>query len=174
MFAFANLPCFGRPTAFGPRGRGRAEIVQNAFFAARPPGDADPPAVQDQPQRQPSPFLFRHHRANLVLDLDRVACPHQAQAVSQSRHVAVDRETWHAEPDAEDYVGGLATDTWKLDEVLQGVRHDAAEQLDHSPARVNDPPGLQPKETGRLDQLLDLYRIGGSEVGGRRIALEHL
>src|SRR5713101_7631541 len=91
-----------------PCGGRRAEVVEDALLAPRPPRDAYPPPMQDQPQRQPRPLLLRHHRAHLALDLGRVSRRHELDQVGQTDHMRVDREPGHVEPDAEDHVRRLA------------------------------------------------------------------
>src|SRR5260370_25456446 len=92
------------------RARRRAEVVEDALLAPRPPRDAHPPPMQDQPQRQPRPLLRWHHRGHLPLDLDRIPRGHELQPIRQADDMRIDSEPWLVEPVAEDYVGRLSSD----------------------------------------------------------------
>src|SRR5437588_1741733 len=155
-----------------PRERRRAEVVEHALLAERAPGVADPPAVQDQAQREIGPLLLWDDRADVLLDLDRVLAVGQFQAIAEPIHVRVDGEAGHAESDAQDHVCRLAADPREGHQVLHPRRHLTAEALDEGPGGAQDRLGLLPEEAGRHDQPLHLGRIGGRQRGRRWPALE--
>src|SRR5690242_6158168 len=68
----------------------RADLFELALLAPRPPRKAHLAAVLDQPVAEPDPFLFRHERHQVALDLHGVGVPRQPQALAQPPHVGVD------------------------------------------------------------------------------------
>ena len=113
-------------TTFGPsfcRGadhqtsRG-ADVGQNADLALGTPGDADLPAVQDEPQAERPPLLLGEQRVDLELDLDGVGLLAQTEAAHESPDMGVHRETRKPEGDTSDHVGRLSANTGEGDEVL--------------------------------------------------------
>src|SRR5438105_3088216 len=111
------------------RERGRAEVIQHALLAKRSSGVADPPAVQDQPQREVRPLLRRHHLADVLLDLDGVPAVGQLQAVAEPVDVGVHGEAGDAEGDAKDHVCRLPADPRQGDQVLNTRGNFAVEAL---------------------------------------------
>jgi len=90
-----------------PGGRGGTEVVEEADVAEGPFGVADTASVEDQPEREPGPFLRRDHLAKVLLDLDRIPAVGQPDSVAEPVDVRVDGKPGHPEGDAEDDVGGL-------------------------------------------------------------------
>ena len=82
------------------------------------------------------------------------------------------REARDSEGDPQHNVGGLPAHPGKRHQVLHPRRHLTAEALDQGGRSALDRLRLLSEEAGRLDQLLDLGRVGPRQVGGRRPALE--
>src|SRR6185503_6884446 len=96
------------PPEAGSYGRARAEAIQHAVSAARPPGDADGSTVLDQCMREPRPVIPWHDRHQLLLDLHRIVLLGQLEQPGESLDMGVDHHPFiFPEPCAEDDVGGL-------------------------------------------------------------------
>jgi hypothetical protein len=121
--------------------------------------------MQDQPKAEAGPLLGRDHSADLGLDLDRILDPDQTQPVAEPDHVGVDREPRFAEGHPQDDVGGLAAHPGQAGEALHGVRHLAPELLTEHLAHADQGASLGPKESGGVDQLLELALIGMGVAG---------
>jgi hypothetical protein len=122
--------------------------------------------VQDHPQPERPPLGGRHEPVELVLDLDRVVVLGQPEAVRHARHVGVDGQPREAEHHAADHVARLAADTRQRDEVVEVGGHLTVEPLDQLARHPDQVAGLRLVEAGRADDLLELVRIGPSEVVG--------
>ncbi len=96
----------------------------------------------------------------------------QPESTRQPADVRVDRQTREVEGDAAHDVGRLAPDTGQRHEVFQSRRHLTAEALFDSGCHPQQTPRLVLVEAGRADDVGDLPRVGGGEVGGRRLAAE--
>ena len=91
---------------------------------------------------------------------------------AEPRDVRVDGQAGQAEPDRPHDVAGLAPDTGQRDEVVELGRDLAAEALLDRLRHPDEVLRLRAEEAGRLDERLDVVRIGGREVGRRRILRE--
>ena len=61
--------------------RGGAEVGQDASLAARPAGDADLAAVEDQEVGEQRPVVLREERHQVLLDLHRIVMPRQPEQI---------------------------------------------------------------------------------------------
>src|ERR1700716_1257007 len=80
----------GSPGPTGARGRGWAEVVEDALLATRPERDAHSAAGEDKAQGKAGPLLLRHNRAHLLLDLHWISGRRELEPVGQAVDMGVD------------------------------------------------------------------------------------
>ncbi len=108
-----------RPARLRPAGAGSTRLARRSCAdgqksasthsrAAGPPGDADPPAVQDQPQAERSPLGAGQEGGDVGLDADGVGGVGEPEQPGQPGHVGVDRQPGQSEADAAHHVRRLA------------------------------------------------------------------
>jgi mycothiol synthase len=125
--------------------------------------------VQDQPEAECAAFGRRHEGIELVLNLDRVLEAGETQALAKPEDVGIDRKAGQAEGDAADHVSGLAPHTWHRDEIVQLARDLSPVALLECAGHPDQTASLGPEESGGVDDLFQLVRVGPSE--GRRIGV---
>src|SRR5262249_4742278 len=138
--------------------------------AGGPARMADPPAVPDQPVRKHRPFGAREERADLLLDLHRVARIGPAEPPRKPAEVRVDRDAWHSERIAKHLLAGVTAASRQRDQVLHPARPRAAETVAERLAEADDGGRLRPEEAGRNDDLLDFAAVGGRVICGGPVA----
>jgi hypothetical protein len=98
-------------------GARRADVIEHADFALGVSRLADTPAVKYEKVREERPILSWEQRHQVLLDLDRISLPREAEPVADSRDVGVDDDTFvFMERVVEHDVGGLAADAGEFDE----------------------------------------------------------
>src|SRR2546425_389950 len=153
--------------------RARAQSVDDALLALRPPRDAHAAPVQDQRVREPRPLVARHERHQVALDLHRVLLCRQTEQRRESLHVGVDHDPFVlAEPGAEHDVRGLAAHTGELNQLLHGVGYRTSMALDQRLRHPDDGFGLVAEEPRAVDLLLEDPRVGAREVLCRLVLRE--
>ena len=106
-------------------------------------------------------------------DFDRVAKPGKPEPAADAPHVCVDHHTsWFVESSAEDDVGRLAAHPRERDEILHPIRNAAAEAVEQTAGHPEQAFRLVAEKTGRLDEFLDLTRIGHGERFSVGVSLE--
>ena len=86
--------------------------------------------------------------------------------------MGVDRQARQPETDTPDHVGRLAAHPRQADQVLHGCGHHAGESLVDGPAEPDEALRLGTEETGRVDESLQLGRVGLAQIGRRRVTGE--
>ena len=161
-------PCgLARTAESADRAESRTVVV--TFVAYRTPVAlrprlADTTAVKNQRVGGHDPFRRWQRSAQLLFDDDGIVRRRDADAVRHTQHMAVDRETRHAERVAEYHVRGLAADARELDERLHRVRHFAAVLFGDRRRHADQRFRFRAEETGRLD---DGFELGGGGAGKR-------
>jgi hypothetical protein len=136
-------------------GPSRNKTQVAAILTARPPGLADPAAVEDQYIAHLQPAVTRVDPHQRPLDLDRVVLQGQPQPPGHPPHVGVDRDPVSpAEGVGRHHGGGLSTDAVQRDQLVERRRHLAAVARDDGRTGLLDRPRLVAEEPGRPDHLL--------------------
>ena len=147
-------------------------VVDDEALLAERFRPADAAAVEDQRVGRSRPALRRHRRAQLLLDDDRIVRLGDADAVRDAQHVTVDRQPGNAEGVAEHDVGGLASHSRQLDQLLHRLRHFAAVIRDQRLRHAEERFRLGAEESGRVNLRLELRRCGPGERARVGVALE--
>src|SRR6266508_2534115 len=148
------------------------EGVDDAVLAPWQAGDADAPAVPDQQVRKAAPVLARDEANEVPLDLHRIFVAREAEALRETANVSVDNDPLSLAELGGDDVGGLACDTWEVDQLLEPPRHLAVELLQQHLHRPAQRLRLLTEEAGREDVALELFGRNSQVVLRAPVLLE--
>ncbi len=121
-----------------------------------------------------TPLGAGQQRSDVALDVDGIAGIGESEPPCQAGHMGVHWQTGNPEADAQDHVRSLPPYTRQGDQLFDPVRDLATEVFIERGAETYEAPRLRAEEAGGMDQRLELGRIGVTEIGWCRIALEDL
>ncbi len=118
------------------------------------------------------PVALGHNLAEPRFRLFRRARPHHAEPVGDAVDVRVDRYRRDPVPEHEDAIRRLGPDVREREELVERARDLAAVAVEQRLRGRPDAPRLDPVETRRADQGLDLRDRRGRETTGVGVARE--
>ena len=147
---------------------GAAEGLKVALIAFGIAGEADLAAMLNDLEGEADPAVARENLHQLLLDFFRGVGFGEFEAARDAEDMRVDDDALGlAERDAEDDVGGFASDAGDGGELGEGLRHLAVEVGDDLAGRALDGLGLVVVEAGGADELFELGEFGLGHCGRR-------
>src|SRR3989475_1248400 len=147
-----------------------AERREGTGRAARSDRPADVLPESDEQFVDVEPVLLRHGPHQALLRRLRCLRPNEAQAVADSMHMGVRRDSRLSESVHEYAVRGLRPDLGKPDELLVGPGDHSPKLLEEHPAHLLDLERFLAVEADRFDQALEIRAVRVSD-GLRGIVL---
>src|SRR3989475_7611972 len=136
-----------------------AERRKGTGRAVRSDRPADVLPESDEQFVDVEPVFFRYGPHQALLRCFRCLRPNEAQAVADSMHMGVRRDSRFSESVHEHAVRGLRPDLGKFDELLVGPGDRSPKLLQEYPAHLLDLERFLPVEADRLDQTLEIRAV---------------
>jgi len=142
----------------------RADGGESASFAIGFAGMAHLPAMKNHAMTEHDPFFFGNEGHQILFHFFRDSVLGQTKAAAKAAHVRIHRDSRNVIGIAEDYVGRLATDAGKLDQLFHRIGNLAAVLLDDLAAAGNDVFRLIAEKPRGRDRLFEVSWIGAAIV----------
>ncbi len=161
----------GRPAG---KQRRRTNVLETTVSASGLLGIAHPATMQDRAQTERSPVISRQIAAEFQLHLDGIYQGCEAESLTESQDMGVDRQSRQPKRHAAHDVARLAAHAGQCHQVIEGSGNLTIESFDQHARHPDQALGLVLVEAGRTDDLLDCAGVSGGQCCRGRIRRKQL